>query len=284
MNAIAQLAQQQQRLLGVVLGGADDLQWLLPAGQTPESLVRRGLQAYQSHGLALAERALSAAYPVIQQMIGVDNFEPLARHLWRHQPPASGDMAGWGHGLADFLQAEPSVAGEPFLGDVARVEWALHRVASAADAALDAPSFALLGAEPPTIPTLTLSPCVWLMASDYPVVSLVEAHGLPPAQRGPALLHAAEQLRRRVGERALVWRQGFKPRVRQSSEAEHALLVSLLAGQSLEHALTQAAGVSDEPEHDGSSTFDFSAWLAQAVQDGLVTGAHRVYNNNGASS
>ena len=181
MNAIARLAQQQQRLLGTVLAGTDDIQWILPAGQASGALARRGLQAYQSHGLALAERALSAAYPVIQQLIGADNFGPLARYFWRQQPPDAGDMARWGYGLADFLQTAASLADEPFLCDVARVEWALHRAASAADAQLDAPSFALLAAEPPAAPTLSLSPGVWLLVSAYPVVSLIEAHKLPHA-------------------------------------------------------------------------------------------------------
>ena len=287
MNAIARLAQQQQRLLGTVLAGTDDIQWILPAGQASGALARRGLQAYQSHGLALAERALSAAYPVIQQLIGADNFGPLARYFWRQQPPDAGDMARWGYGLADFLQTAASLADEPFLCDVARVEWALHRAASAADAQLDAPSFALLAAEPPAAPTLSLSPGVWLLVSAYPVVSLIEAHKLPLVQQAPALVRAAEQSQHGTGERALVWRQGFKPRVRRTSAVEHCLLESLLAGQSIETALMHSAehqvSANADPEHTGAAVFDFSAWLAQAVQSGLVTGAHLIHQHDGAS-
>lgn len=199
-------------------------------------------------------------------------------------------MARWDYGFADFLQTAPSLAGEPFLCDVARVEWALLRpasAASAADAELDAPSFALLAADPPAAPTSSLSPGVWLLASAYPVVSLIEAHKLPLAQQASALVPAAEQSQNGTGERALVWRQGFKPRVCRTSAAEHGLLESLFAGQSIETALMHSAkheaSTSADPEHTGVAVFDFSAWLAQAAQAGLVTGAHLIHQHDGAS-
>jgi hypothetical protein len=74
MNAIARLAQDQHTLLRAVVGGqGDDALWALVSshalGPADKSLAHRGLLAYQSHGLALAERALGAAYPVIAQLI-----------------------------------------------------------------------------------------------------------------------------------------------------------------------------------------------------------------------
>ena len=194
MNAATRLAQDQQTLLRAVLGGqGDDALWALvdsnawnPAGAAEKSLARRGLQAYQSHGLALAERALGAAYPVIAQLMGDENFAALAQHFWRQKPPTCGDLAQWGKGLANFLSVAPQLAAEPFLADVARVEWALHRASFAADASADMASFACLSAGAPATPSLTLSPGVWLLASAFPVVSLIHANRLPAADRQPA--------------------------------------------------------------------------------------------------
>jgi hypothetical protein len=53
-----------------------------------------------------------------------------------------------------------------------------------------------------------------------------------------ALFSTGDQEQAGLGEHALVWRQGFKPRVRSSSAAEYALVLALLAGLSLEQALT----------------------------------------------
>jgi hypothetical protein len=199
-------------------------------------LARRGLQAYQANGLALAERALGAAYPVLAQLIGDESFAPLARHFWRRHPPGRGDMACWGDVLAAFLEASPQLADEPYLGDVARVEWALHQAATAADAQPDPHSFALLSSADPAELTLTLGAGVFLLASVYPVASIVNAHLLGE----PALAEAAALLRAGAAEHALVWRQGFKPRVCAITAAEYALLAALQAGSSLEAALDSA--------------------------------------------
>ena len=281
MNAATHLAQDQQTLLRAVLGGqGDDALWALvdsnawnPSGAAEKSLARRGLQAYQSHGLALAQRALGAAYPVIAELMGDENFAALAQHFWRQQPPTCGDMAQWGKGLANFLSAAPQLAGEPFLADVARVEWALHRASVAADASPDLASFACLSAGAPAMPSLTLSPGVWLLVSAFPVVSLIGANRLPAADRRPALAQAAALLARGTGENALVWREGFRARVKCISAAEQALL----AGESLAAALTKA-GCAEE--RNSQPAFDFTEWLAHAVKTSLVTGASLINNDD----
>ena len=68
----------------------------------------RGLQAYRANAGALAERALAAAFPTLQQLLGDESFAALARHFWLASPPAHGDIATWGEGLsATFLLGQP---------------------------------------------------------------------------------------------------------------------------------------------------------------------------------
>ncbi|MEO7887342.1 MAG: DNA-binding domain-containing protein [Polaromonas sp.] len=272
MNATAKLAREQQALLHALVGERDDSSlWPhLQPGHAP--LARRGLQAYQANGLALAERALSAAYPVLTQLIGNESFAPLARHFWRSHPPGRGDVACWGDGLAAFLEAAPQLADEPYLGDVARIEWASHRAATAADIQADPQSFALLSEADPAEVTLTLGAGVFLLASAYPVASIVNAHLLDK----PALAEAAAFLRAGAAEHALVWRQVFKPRVRTIIAAEHALLAALQAGSSLQTSLKCALDCAFAATLESATAFRFDHWLGQAVQEGLVIGAHRL--------
>ncbi len=272
MNAIDSLAHEQQALLHAVMDGRDDSS-LWPHLQLAHlPLARRGLQAYQANGLALAERALGAAYPVLAQLIGGESFAPLARHFWRSHPPRRGDVAHWGGELATFLEASAQLADEPFLGDVARVEWALHHAATAADAPLDPSSFGLLSAVDPAEITLTLGAGVFLLASAYPVASIVNAHLLSE----PALAQAAALLRAGAAEHALVWRQGFKPRVCAITAAEHALLAAIQAEGSLEAALACALKCAPTGAAPSAAAFSFEHWLGRAVQDGFVTGARRL--------
>ena len=269
----ADLAQDQSQLLAALFAGIDTSQHTagfmqrLQPGEARRALTERGLLAYRANGTALAERALTAVYPVLAQLLGEDSFAPLARHFWRQTPPQRGDVAQWGAALADFLDAAPQLASEPFLGDVARIEWALHCAATAADSTADIGSFALLASGDPEKATLTLSDGVVALASAYPVVSIVHAH----LQGEPTLAQVAALIGEGVCEHALVWRQGLRPRLRASSAAEHGLLAGLQAGLSLETALAATA-----PD----TSFDFNDWLSQAVQSGLVTGAHLLNSAN----
>lgn len=237
------------------------------AGQTSSAYNPRGLQVYQANGAMLAERTLASTYPVIAQLMGEASFEPLARHFWQQHPPQRGDMGQWGLQLPEFLATAPQLADEPFLADVARIEWALHRSASAHDSALDAASFALLSSADETRPVgLAISPGVYLLASNYPVASIINAH----LSGQPTLGEAAAMLSLEQGEYALVWRQGYKPKVRSISAAEHCLINALANGVAVDAALDEASHI--EP------AIDFNTWLGQAVQTGLVTGAvHLAY-------
>ncbi|OOG37134.1 putative DNA-binding domain-containing protein [Polaromonas sp. A23] len=258
---------EQQALLQAVLGAGDVsalLRWL-PQGQSARRLSERGLLAYRANGQALAERALAAAYPVLFQLMGEENFAMLARHFWSVHPPLRGDMACWGEDLAGFIDAAPQLAAEPYLGDVARLEWLMHEASSAADVEADPASFALLASGDAEPVTLSLGAGVATLASSYPVASIVNAHLLGD----PSLQQAGQRLADGCAEHVLVWRQGFNPCVRLSSPAEHKLIEELLAGHALADALDAVDSLGD-----AASVFDFNIWLANAVQTGLVCGAH----------
>jgi hypothetical protein len=204
---------------------------------------------------------------VIAAMLGEPSFELLARDLWHTHPPRGGDLAQWGDALPGFLQANDQLSDVPYLGDVARAEWALHRAASAADAEPDLPSFARLASEDPHGLTLSLSPGATVIGSRFPVASLVTAHLFGD----PCLAEAAQRLRDGIGELALVWRQGLRPRIAAIDLSAAALVQALQAGADLPGALDAACAADTEPP-----SFDFSAWLTAAVTDGLVIGVQRL--------
>lgn len=222
------------------------------AGDASPSHLRRGLAAYRSHAAAQAVRTLAAAYPVLAQLLGEDNFDALARRLWQVQPPLHGDLTRWGGSLTMLIGSW--LAAEPYLADVARTEWALHEAATAADAELDPQSFALLAGTDPAALRLTLAPGTVCITSRWPVVTLIEAHDSQP----PALALAARRLADGLAETALVWRPAYRPRLRIAQAGEAAFLAAVAAGHSLLDALTR------------TGDFDFHAWLAPAVHEGLL--------------
>lgn len=258
------LLLQQQALLGALLHRPGSPAVTQAQAQLDTQLqlpTARGLAAYRANGHALAERALTAAFPVLAAMVGDECLQALARTLWHHHPSRDGDIAEWGGALPEGLEHEPQLADYPYLADVARVEWALHRAASAPDAAADTASFGLLTQREPEDLDLQLVPGTAVVVSPWPVVSLVQAHrtGDPPVAA------LADRLHPPVAEAALVWRQDLRPRLRASEPAEVALLAELQNGHGLVPALD--AALAADP------AFDFSTWLARAVHEGLVLAA-----------
>lgn len=222
-----------------------------------EAPAARGLMAYQANGHALAERCLEAAFPVIAQLISLRSLQALARDLWHRHPPQCGDLAQWGDALPSFLAGNEQLADVPYLADVARVEWALHRAAGAVDADTDLPSFARLSSDDPETLTLLLAPGTTLITSAWPVVSVITAH----TAGEPTLAEAGRRLADGLGETAVVWRHGWRPCVAACPANALGTLRALLRGAALTEALGQA-----------TAGFDFSDWLTQAVHGGLVTG------------
>lgn len=252
-QVVTTLADQQQALLDAVFSRHQ----ALPGGAASLFHGARGLLAYRSNSHAQAQRSLLAAYPVSAALLGMESFDQLARAFWHRHPPIRGDLAHWGGELAQFLQVDPQLRGEPYLADVARVEWALHQAATAADAEPVPASFALLADAPPERIRLLLTGGIAIVTSPYPVASIVRAH----FDAEPALQEAGCLLQAGVSETARVWRQGLRPRVAVCVVDEAIFLGALLDGSTLAHALDQVP------------TFAFDQWLPRAVSEGLVLGA-----------
>jgi hypothetical protein len=241
--ALASLAQAQNGLLERIFAARSD---------APS----RGLAAYRANAHASAERALLAAYPVLAQLIGAENFAYLARDFWHQHPPQRGDLAQWGSALPQFVAATTQLADTPYLPDVAAIEWALHTCATAADAEPALASFAALSQHEPDALTLRLAPGVQVLRSAYPAAAITLAHlGQGSLDDAAAMLGAG------LAHHALVWRQAYAPRLRVLTDFELAFVDALCAGDSLAQAL------------DGAHTdFDFSPWLAAQVRSGLLVG------------
>ena len=247
------LAEQQQALLESLFLQESKIA-IKNIAICADAVGARGLKVYKANGHSLAERALGAAYPVLAQMLGDASFSALARALWHAMPPQCGDMAQWGDTLAEFVAASVQLADEPYLADVTRVEWALHTCAGAADAALRPATLALLGSHDLDALTVQLAPGTALICSPWPIASLVRAH----RDDGITMAHAAALLRKGHAEDVVVWRQGYRPRLRCALPGEAGFVSALLQSQTLGAAL------------DAAPQLDINKWLTEAIEMGLL--------------
>lgn len=222
-----------------------------------------GLQAYRANAQAIAERALSAACPVMARLVGEETMAALARDLWRDHPPVRGDLAWFGAELAEQLASTAELADVPYLADMARLEWAVHRAHTAADPPDGAPDLQPLASEDPDALCVRFVAGGACVASTWPVFSIWRAHQVP-ADTEPDLGPAREALAAGQGEAAWVWRRGHRVEVAALTLPECAFNQDLLAGQALGPALASVSA--RHPE------FSFEHWLLRALREGWLAG------------
>lgn len=214
--------------------------------------VAQGVMAYRSNAGALAERALGSAYPTLAALIGAESFAALARHFWHEHPPARGDVAQWGDALPAFIADSEQLAGEPYLADSARLDWAVHAATRAADVAgAWPPALDALASSDPSQLRLQLAAGAAVVASRWPIVAIWQAHHAgEPFDNARAAFAAAR------GESAFVWRdERYAIHVEALDGADITFTTAVTHNHSLSAAL-DAAGVD----------FHFDRWLERALR------------------
>ncbi len=271
-------ARRQQRLVAAIFAEQADTSTLGVREAGARAL--RGLGAYRANGEVTAAQALAAAHPTVQAMLGDDDFAHLAREFWRAEPPRRGDLGEWGEGLAGFIDAHPQLGDWPWLGDCARLDWALHACERAADELLDVASLERLGDTDPSLLVIELLPGSALIESRWPIARIHAAHAADgagtAAPAGGAIADsgadtdgdtdarfAAVRAAIDRGEGDAVWvaRRGLRAIPRRLDAPSAAWMRDLFAGRDLGSMLERAA-----------ADFDFGAWLAGALRDGGLKG------------
>jgi Putative DNA-binding domain len=258
----AREAQRQQWLLAQLLGRdaavrGDRNVWL----RETEPRAERALQAYRANAGALAERALAAAYPTVAELLGDEAFGQLARALWHAVPAQCGDMGLFGADLAGFIEASDQLRDEPYLADLARLEWAVHRAAFAADAGNDPLPLQRLAQADAAELRLVLRPGSAIVCSTHPVHAIWQAHRLiQGAERNEAFAQVRHKRAAGEGDNAFVLRNGWRVDVMALTDADARFTTALLSGARLAAALDA-----------GGDAFDFEAWLLRSLNLSWLT-------------
>jgi hypothetical protein len=188
--------------------------------------------------------------------VGQEFLRYAARSFVPAYPSRSGNLHDFGAEFAQFLEAFAPAAGLPYLPDVARLEWAYHRVFHEAS---HAPLHlaALAAVDPASYGDLRfrLHPATRLVPSQYPILRIwqVNQEGFD----GDALVDLAEG-----GVRVLVSRPRLDVELQPVDEAEFTLLRELAADRTFAQACEAALEVQTD--------FDLSASLQRHVLQGTL--------------
>ena len=222
-----------------------------PSHAAPGPAARFGI--YRNNRIAALTESLAATYPATERIVGQRFFRAMVAAFIARHAPRSPVLLEYGGEFPDFIDAFAPAAGLPYLGDVARVEWAWMRAYHARDAiARAADALApFAGAEAGL--TATLHPSFALIRSAHPAGTIWQMN---TGETTPGPIESWH------GEAVLVVRPKREVRVRIVPEDTAAFLAALEAGQPLGIAARAARALNPD--------FDLAAQLAGAFALGLV--------------
>jgi hypothetical protein len=254
--ATSELAAQQQTFASALFdaGSQGAALSLFKAGGEK----RFGL--YRGNLTVTWDKVLSQAFPVVRELVGEEFFSALTRAYGMAHPSVDADLNRFGAGFAAFLDGFEHVADYPYLADMARLEWLLHRTHYAPDAAaVDAAGLAALSAEELETASATLHPACSLFTSDWAVVPLWQAH-----QPGSEIAFPAQM---QLASHAVVARPLWKTELAALDAGAFAALVELGSGASVGEALDAA--------FDLDENFDVAAAMKQWMDLGVLASLSR---------
>lgn len=195
---------------------------------TAESRAR--MDIYRNNVRVNRIAALVDAFANVVQLVGADYFGALARAYVDCTPAHSANLHDDGAELPAFIRSFEPAADLPYLGDVAEVDWLLHRAYFAEDAnAIGASKLVELGPERFGTASVRFTPSVGLARSHrWPIADILQMH----ADGTPAQLGSG-------GQAVLIWRQDFDVRWQVLAPADADATAALMAGTSIQEAFSQ---------------------------------------------
>lgn len=217
--------------------------------------------SYRESVLAGMIDALAETYPVCKRLVGERFFNAMALRFIRRHPSQSPDLNEYGVEFGEFIDNFSPAESLPYLGDVARLEWAWQRVFDGAEP--EPGNFQQLDsiADPHTdLLRFKLRPNCYLLDSDFPVHHIWQANqddNEESVDASPIDLDSG-------GVRLFVWRQGLEMRIDMLTEAEWRFAQLLAYGTAFGEVCTNV--------HTAFPDIDIGAMLASFVQKGWISG------------
>ncbi len=234
-----------------------------PSAPAPEGVIGRDgspagarFDVYRNNVIVGLVEALMATYPTVLALVGEEFFRAAGAIHVRAEPPMSPVLLEYGGGFSAFMEGFEPARVVPYLGDVARLDWARVRAYHAADAPpLDPATLARIAPERLGDVRLLPHPAMHLVRSTHPVVSIWERHQGEPDD-GPLPDH---------GEDVLVTRSDLDVELRRLPPGGAAFVAALAEGRTL----AAAAASGEEAARKDAEAFD----LAHHLQGILEAGA-----------
>ena len=226
----------------------------------PESLLDgearpagKRFDVYRNNVVMSLKEALSESFPVIEKLLGAQNFSSLAGLFVRAHPPQDPRMMLFGEAFPAFLEGFEPLKHLGYLGDVARLELAQRQSYHAADASpIDPAIFGELPPEQLAIANVAFAPALRLVRSPWPILDIWHFNMTEGAAKPSA-----------TAQDVLITRLEFDPAMHDLPLGSADFIEQLIRGDKL--------GPSLDCVQEKHSNFDFTALLGLLIQNGAIT-------------
>jgi hypothetical protein len=235
----------------------------LQLSETQAEHLHARIGLYRGNVRAARRHALASAYPVLAALGGEAWFDALALAYARAHKSRDADLNRFGASLPEFVERYETDPRYAYFADVARIEWALHVAAFAANATpLTGQQWNALGAERLASARLAVHPACSALASPYAVNAIWQAH---QHHHQPDSSNAwPEQVD--TPSWSLIVRPQWRPMLLTHTEAAHAAFLAIQSGATLDEALDAAFTI--------DPTFDFAGQWHVWIESGAIVGVH----------
>jgi hypothetical protein len=185
---------------------------------------------YRNNSAVSLTDAVGDSYPVVRELVGDEFFSAMARSYVAVKAPRTPVLINYGDEFASFISGFEPAASLPFLGDVARLEWAWLQAYHAADEdSISADVLAAIAQDKLDAVRVRLHPSLQLVRSDFPVASIWSAHQIPDGEERQNTLRAIDGKQ----EYAMILRPAFDVNVHLITAPLWRLLHDLADGATL---------------------------------------------------
>jgi Putative DNA-binding domain len=234
-------ATPPERLLDIVGAGP-----FLPA---------KRLSVYRNNVFITLETALAAVFPVVRRLVDPRFFSFATDSFIRGHFPTERCLSDYGPAFPEFLQEFPPASDVAYLADVARLEWAIHRINTAAPMMPLPLSVVERISEDVAGGRFSVHPGAAYLRSCYPIDMIWQAN---QPDREP------DNVALEVGDFYFEVRGGQGLSIRRMPHSVWAFRSALAGGLTLGQATMAALEVSDH--------FDLSAEIIGIFADALIVG------------
>lgn len=227
--------QAEQQWQQALIDAISDPQWKNGASFAPHPLA-----VYRNNYRIGLMELLASIYRITRELVGEDFFTALSREYVKQHPSHSGNVHLYGAQMGDFLARFEPVTHLPYLPDVGRMEWLLHRLYYTADhQPLDVTTLATLDGDGWDNLRLPLQNALALIESPW-ALAQIHAFHQPDAEQTAFALATPTQL--------LLWRVNGEVQLQTLDAAAFAFLKALQQNQTLAAATESALAI--QPDFD----------------------------------